>query len=223
MTGAIIGCVADGDPPGELLDREYVRGEARRLMQMSRGLQVDDFPHPDSLHWEAPRTQSDAVGQVDDGLALAGLGALEPLGDLLTAKGNADVGWQWQRLWTGQSLLVKRRTVPLALPDFALTRPRGTSSIMGSDTDAKRPSKQRKSRVKPLSAQEQLFAGMPSGKLPDDPQDGVALWVTLGRPDDLLLTLLGHYARGSHAVQMSALFGGLVAQHWQDDKPSQSS
>lgn len=122
MAGALVGAVHPGRPPGVILDEDYIVREARRCAAIARGEIVEDFPHPDVVNWQAPRTLLDAVGRGPDGIMLAGLGGAEETSEIVEgASTRDDGGWQWFSLWFGQSVLAKRRRdlpplAPAALP-----------------------------------------------------------------------------------------------------------
>ena len=80
MAGAILGASVEGDPPGPVMDHEFIRNIATWLRSRSRGTDVGRFRYPDLLYWTVPRSQVDLVGQIDGNLALAGLGVLCPAG-----------------------------------------------------------------------------------------------------------------------------------------------
>lgn len=222
MAGAILGCVAESEPSGELLDREVLRRDAQRLHRIALGEAVQDFPHPDPLRWESPPTRSDALGLTDQGMAIAGLGPVEPAGEFLPLGNDGDLGWQWQRLWTGQSLLVKRRMQPQRLPDTSLPHRRQTHPAAADPrpTAAIRPlnTAGRPRADKGENLQEPLFVAKRAEDLPQDPEDGLALWLRSGRSDEVLLALVRHYASGRRAVGTSAAFATLVAEHWWPDQ-----
>jgi ADP-ribosylglycohydrolase len=126
MAGALIGAVHPERPPGLILDEAYVVDEARRCAALARGEVVEDFPHPDVVDWQAPRTLVDAVGRGPDGIMLAGLGGAAEVSEIIEGSSSRDDGgWQWLELWFGQRVLAKRRLnlAPLPPGSFPYVRP----------------------------------------------------------------------------------------------------
>ena len=110
MAGAILGVVAETEPPVEILDARLFRAEADRLASIAQGGQPQSHRYPDLLHWIAPRTRSDAVGLTrDGGLSVRGLGRAEEKSEPIPSPRSGFM-WQWLQLETGQTLLIKRRT-----------------------------------------------------------------------------------------------------------------
>ena len=109
MAGAILGVTARSEPSIEVLDAELFRSEADRLAQIAQGRTPAGRLYPDLLHWEAPKTRSDALRQTKDGgLYIDGLGNAEAIGDPIESS-DTKFNWQWVKLETGQSLLIKHR------------------------------------------------------------------------------------------------------------------
>ena len=111
MAGAILGATAETEPPVEVLDAALFRSEADRLSEIAQGGQPPGHQYPDLLHWSAPKTRSDALTRARDGsLHVSGLGFAEAQGEPLIAP-KGDFMWQWLRLESGQTILLKRRNV----------------------------------------------------------------------------------------------------------------
>ena len=109
MAGAILGPTAETEPPVEALDAALLRSEAYRLSKIARGGQPQSHRYPDLLHWNPPKTRSDALMQTSDGrLYVSGLGFAEAQGEPIIAP-RGDFMWQWLKLESGQTLLIKRR------------------------------------------------------------------------------------------------------------------
>ncbi len=107
MAGAVMGCRASNPPAGSLLDAEYIVSEAARVA--NAGQPGDSsFRYPDLLRWGPPKTQSDAVVELDGNIYLAGFGPAEELREPIVGSGT-DFAWQWLRLHTSQTVLAKRR------------------------------------------------------------------------------------------------------------------
>lgn len=111
MAGAILGVTAETEPPVEVLDAALFRSEADRLSKIAQDGRPQGHQYPDLLHWSAPKTRSDALTRARDGsLHVSGLGFAEAQGEPLTAP-KGDFMWQWLRLESGQTILLKRRNV----------------------------------------------------------------------------------------------------------------
>ena len=110
MAGAILGVTAESEPPVEVLNVDLFRAEAKRLAEIAHGGRVPSHWYPDLLHWEGPKTRSDALMQIEDGgLYVDGLGTAEALSTPIESS-DTKFSWQWVRLETGQNLLIKRRS-----------------------------------------------------------------------------------------------------------------
>ena len=109
MAGAILGVIAETEPPVEVLDADLIRAEADRLSRIAQGERPPNHRYPDLLHWAAPKTRSDALMQTSDGrLYVSGLGFAEAKGEPIAAPKGGFM-WQWLKLESGQTLLIKRR------------------------------------------------------------------------------------------------------------------
>jgi len=108
MAGAILGCVRGDEPTWDIQDRAYIVQEATRLAAIAKGQLQDSFAYPDLGHWSPPTRQTASVGLNGGGFALAGLGALDPVGPEYSA---GDAIWQWFSLPFGQTILAKRRAI----------------------------------------------------------------------------------------------------------------
>ena len=109
MAGAILGAIADTEPPVEVLDADLFRSEADRLANIAQGEEQRHHRYPDLLYWSAPKTRADSlIRSRDGGLYVRGLGGAEALREPM-ASANHHFMWQWLRLKSGQTLLIKRR------------------------------------------------------------------------------------------------------------------
>lgn len=136
MAGALLGCAADTEPPGDILDRDYIVSEATRMHQIAaREPGISEFQYPDLLGWSLPRAVIDYVGKRGPSLYMAGLGPVESLSEPIAGSGRPPSVWEWMQLVElGQSCLVRRREKPLALPKYlAVERPRRAASAAGQD------------------------------------------------------------------------------------------
>lgn len=127
MAGALIGVIANDDPPGELQDRDLLTREASRLANLSARRGGESFPHPDPLHWQPPASQSDALGLLDGEVCVAGLGPARVVGEPKRGEGKNPGLWQWVETAYGQTLFIKRREQLRKLPDNARPRRRASS------------------------------------------------------------------------------------------------
>jgi ADP-ribosylglycohydrolase len=120
MAGAILGCMVSEVPDAELQDIAYIEAEATRLYKITQAYPASSFTYPDLGIWQPPTTLLDAVGMVDDQLAVAGLGMVVPKGDEYKSQSKDASIWQWSKLEFGESILVKRRENPRPLPLYNL-------------------------------------------------------------------------------------------------------
>lgn len=117
MAGALLGGYAQQKPSEAIQDEHYILSEAERMWAVSCQLQPDHFQYPDLLSsWSPPRTQAKVLGELHDGVGIAGLGKCELHGEMLEGRGKRPGYWQWARLHFGQTVLVKRYKKLSALP-----------------------------------------------------------------------------------------------------------
>lgn len=206
LTGALLGSVADADPPGPLLDSDLIAAEARRLHALSTGQRVESFPHPDPLVWQAPSSLADVVGLLDGRVAVTGLGPAGEEGAPLPGSGPQAGLWQWLRTDYGQRLLVKRRAELRELAEESRPRRRALSTE-GRRDGGEQPS---------------LFDNRAEAHsaLPQDPGAGVALLAAHQYDRNLMGRLLEHYASSDSAA--AAEFATLLSARLSDRKPDRS-
>jgi len=153
MAGAILGTAASDPPDGPVLDRDVIQRVADQLVDVANGSTQSGHRYPDLLRWSPPRTQADALGQGAQSLIVLGLGAVrEVLGEPISAP-IGDAAWQWLRLATGQTLLIKRRRAVPRFPDDTAApedtavhgKRRGTEQVMGEPVKA--PSNGRRNQL----------------------------------------------------------------------------
>jgi len=124
MAGAILGTIAEHEPPVEVLDAELFRSEASRLTAVAFDKEVPSHRYPDLVDWVAPKGRADALIRATDGtLRLVGLGPADSIGDTIPS-GASGFAWRWVRVAFGQTLLVKHR-VPLRKGPESVRRPAG--------------------------------------------------------------------------------------------------
>ena len=112
MAGAILGVVADHDPPVEVLDADLFRSEAARLTAIAFDKETSNHRYPDLVKWTPPRGRADTLVRTPDGaLRVVGLGPAKPFGEEMSSS-TRGFAWRWVRVAFGQTLLVKHR-VPL--------------------------------------------------------------------------------------------------------------
>ena len=139
MAGAIVGAAAETDPPtGSVLDENLFRSDAARLAEIAAGGDPAGHRYPDLLHWSAPRSRSEALVRSDDrGLMVRGLGPAVKLTSKPLSAGKSNFQWQWVKLETGQTLLIKsRRSLPAHLEEDE-TVVAGTDSRRGKETTSR--------------------------------------------------------------------------------------
>ncbi|MEU9773822.1 ADP-ribosylglycohydrolase family protein [Streptomyces sp. NPDC047968] len=154
MAAALMGSVANCEPPTDVVDRQYIASEAVRLAKISKGHeQVENFAYPDLLHWEAPRTQAATLGLAEGKPALAGLGLCK---DMKLAGAARSFSWSWAKLDFGQTILAKHRAELDELPvtQYPAPQVRGTGKTKArshSDT----------SQFKRRTTQQEIEPAMP--------------------------------------------------------------
>jgi ADP-ribosylglycohydrolase len=120
LTGALLGATGLPLPPGPLLDADYIVAEATRMVCVSEQQPAANFPHPDPLKWRPPSSLADAVGTVNGGLGVAGLGPVDSTDGQYETTGKSPALYQWMTLAHGQTILIKRRPEPKPLPATVL-------------------------------------------------------------------------------------------------------
>ncbi len=131
MAGAIVGAVADADPPVEVIDADLFRAEADRLAAIAAGgYSPPSHRYPDLLRWSAPASRADALISSKNGrLRVCGLGGVSEEKSEPIKSAHAGFLWQWIRLEYGQTLLIKRRVNVRSVDDVD----DGTSAAGGSN------------------------------------------------------------------------------------------
>lgn len=138
MAGALVGVTADCEPPRDVLDADLFRSEAVRLVKIAFGKsRIPGYPYPDLLHWSPPSRRADALVRTRDGtLYVLGLGPAQ-LEKELKSSPNGDFRWQWIKLDSGQSLLIKcRAKLALMEDDSAILTGHGSlfpTSVIDDD------------------------------------------------------------------------------------------
>ena len=129
MAGAILGVVADVDPPVEVLDADLFRSEADRMAEIAHGGQPKSHRYPDLLHWVAPRARADTLTCLKDGrLYVRGLGCADSISEPISPPKDS-FRWQWLKLESGQTLLIKRRKDLVCEHEESEIFPEGQSRI----------------------------------------------------------------------------------------------
>jgi ADP-ribosylglycohydrolase len=201
MAGAILGAVAESAPPGELQDRAVHIRQAGRLDDVRDGRPVENFPHPDLLHWQAPPTLSDAVGLDDTGrTAIAGLGAAEPIGEPFSGRGKEAVVWQWLRLQSGQTVLAKRRTELVRLERAALPVTRASA-----ETPAE-------GRMKETEAPQRVAEGNSKHSFPATVEDALAAAIDHDFDEQSVGRLILHLGQQEYGDEKAGIFAALVVR-----------
>jgi len=209
MAGALLGPVTDQPLPGPLLDYELHIREAERLERLRTGERVEDFPHPDPLHWQHPATLSDTAGLIDGKLALMGLGLAEPAGEMLPGKDHT--GWQWLLTTFGQHVLIKRRDKLAELPEWSRPRHRATAQPEQLSVEAK--------QQPPVDVAPPLEP--PTEQLPDEIEDAVEQAFAAGFQQQRFVQLFLHLTHQPYGTSKAGLFAAMVAERIRtDDKPT---
>jgi ADP-ribosylglycohydrolase len=120
LSGALLGATGLPQPPGPLLDSGYIVAEAERMVSISERQPAANFPHPDPLKWRPPSSLADAVGTINGGLGVAGLGPVDSTDGQYEIAGKRPTLYQWLTLAHGQTILIKRRPELKPLPAAAL-------------------------------------------------------------------------------------------------------
>ena len=128
MAGALLGSLAEVEPAGDILDREYIRSMAERCAEISSGKSVDHIQYPDLMEWKPPRTQQDCVVGTDSGLEVLILGRVISEGDTFVSRSANPGIWQWLRVESGQTVLIKRKQTPDPLRDSKQTTTRSVAA-----------------------------------------------------------------------------------------------
>lgn len=109
MAGAVLGLVAEYDPPEEVMDFEYINSQSDRLYQLSQSHETESNCYPDLLFWQPPSTQVDTVGKCNDEVFLMGLGKAVTSEIAGKSSGKYPYTWQWLDLEFGQTIIAKTR------------------------------------------------------------------------------------------------------------------
>ena len=200
MAAALAGPLQEAPPPGPVHDAKLHIREALRAEAIAAGRAVDDFPHPDPLHFRAPSTANGFLGVWEGRPLLAGLGRVVPEGDLYAQPGGREPGgWQWASTEFGQHMLIKRR---LELPELgAWAAPL--------------------SRQRSRSSQEGRIAQGRNGTAPgsaDSIEDAIRMLSKAGFQPALFGELFQELARGPNGAARAGVFGTLVAERMAQKK-----
>lgn len=143
MAGALLGaCDVSNQPSQEILDNEYLEGEADRLTAISQGQSVHDHLYPDILTWTAPKTQADSLVTDNGHLVVDGLGRAMELEEAPLYASGKSFAWQWVRTDFGQTLLIKHRLKLRQLDAKNNLDPPPAPSNISRSSDATQPEDQ---------------------------------------------------------------------------------
>ncbi|TWA69754.1 ADP-ribosylglycohydrolase [Azospirillum baldaniorum] len=147
MVGAIAGCWAGTPPEGELMDREYIAAEARRLSEVAEGKATSTFTYPSISAVRWPKRRGDAVASLGNGRwAVLGLG----FGNLLEGTdASSDGSRRLLRMDFGQTLLVSQPSNTATLEDSQLAKGYVGTAIRSSTSPQPMPD---------------LFSSQPTGR-----------------------------------------------------------
>lgn len=151
LVGALVGAVVDHAPTAQIMDQDYICYESNRLNDLREGKPTRDFQYPNLAKWTVPTNQSDAVGEANGRLAIAGLGYVAEPGERFPDRSRTEFAWQWLKLSHGQTVLAR-----LKLP----LRPLKTSSLP-IQASVRTPQRS-------AAGQAELFGGQPA--MPRDSQ-----------------------------------------------------
>lgn len=219
MAGALMGVLADAEPPTPVQDETYIRNEAARLYRIGRTAQSGGFEYPDLMNWSAPRTQSDAWVSTPNGDELQGLGSIHPYGPAYKSKKGVELVWQWAKLEFGQTVLVKRKASHTSTSGAGgnIGSIEGGSNRVSSADDAKSKQRVVAPRQPPqLSFQEAqmpLLESSGSRFEPTDSLDALTQHCIRGGFDaaDLGHALLS-LMKGPDAIERAIAFAAIIAK-----------
>jgi hypothetical protein len=221
MAGAILGCVVNIDPPEDVIDKSYIELEAERMFNVCIGNPTKSYEYPDMLYWQAPQNQVDSVALSEARFCLQGLGQIEPSGEPIGNKPGDTTLWQWFRTEWGQSMLLKRRTKPVALPKGSLrvlsAPPRQEASGLipqHADRVPKKPNEIQPGlwdRQRPIGGQESSFT--------------VDMAIEQCRKSnfryDVIGEMIAKLAVQDGGIEKSVGFAALIARYFQNTKAHQ--
>lgn len=104
--GALAGIIVGAPPPASPLDAKYMTIEARRLVALSKGHQVEQKKYPDLFTWDPPKVGVECVRREGDKYVMAGLAlVLQPQSDLFPNRGHSGIGYRYFISSFGQTFL----------------------------------------------------------------------------------------------------------------------
>ncbi len=213
MAGAILGANTKDDPPVEVLDADLFRSHAERLSAIASGGRPPSHPYPDLLHWTPPKSRADTIGRSTSGdLYVLGLGQVVPQGDPIEAR---DLGfmWQWVKLETGQTLLVKRRKNILHIDDTTSRGPTVQTPYVNPSTASAPPSSEDTVREK---APGLLWPNPPRGPISDSKFNEMIDYVKEHYSDDKAIGQAIRRVVNRCTVPQTLVFLGVLADCIQD-------
>lgn len=201
MAAALSGPLQESPPPGPVRDAALHIREAVRAEAIAANKQVEDFPHPDPLHFKAPSTANGFLGLLEGQALLAGLGRVSLEGKVLVPAGGRETGgWQWAFTDFGQCMLIKRRQQLPELGGWAAPLPR--QSIRKSDESPANPDRNGVAN----------WSG-------DSIEDSVRTVFDGGFHSALFSELFQKLAHGPGGAARAGVFGTLVAERLTREKP----
>lgn len=218
MAGALLGARSEQSTPSHpIQDKEYVVALAQRAALVGQGLPVEDFSYPDLLYWQAPKNALESVGKVKGGIALAGIGMLEPLGAKYSGKARGGV-WQWHRLDFGQTILCKQRDVLKSMPrqmwpaSVAIQQTQSSKNMLEAP-----PSRGSKSSL-PATHTGDLFDMMPisieNRHAKNSLDELTNLVIRSGFDRRLIGEHLLELSEGEHAIENAVAYSAIIAKAW---------
>ncbi|WP_323169727.1 ADP-ribosylglycohydrolase family protein [Pantoea agglomerans] len=110
MVGALLGALHHEKLPSESIqDAYYISCEAKRLFNISQGLNADTHHYPDLLYWQPAKVIVDTVSKKGNRLVLDGVSNVKKIINIFHAK-QKGISWVWAELEIGQHVLCKIRT-----------------------------------------------------------------------------------------------------------------
>jgi len=214
MVGAVLGAVAERDPPERVMDYDYVIAQADRLHRLSEGHEVNSSNYPDLLYWRPPSTQVDTVAQCNGSTYLVGIGKVASSEIAGKKKGEKPYVWRWLHLELGQTVLAKTREM-LKLIDKNSLPVRVDKSMKRSTKSTLCPQKPSRIQTKPLK-QKALW----------DPEESKHVdessMINVDRATDICIKsqfdeptvgkMLMELAKQENAIEKSIAFASIIAK-----------
>ena len=217
MGGAILGATSETEPSVEVLDADVLRSESDRLAKIAYGDKPQSHKYPDLLHWFAPKTRSDTLVRRKDGnLCVLGLGPAVALDEPIVSP-RGDFQWQWLKLESGQTLLMKRRknlVTEARKPNTSLlvhqtTKPNAmaNSSVNELDFDVR----QEKTNPQTSASTPQAIPEKPPKRITSDVIRDSLEYIEKNKSNDSIIGMsLRHFVNNGTRGQTTAFIAALI-------------